>query len=79
MWAFDVRGMDDLRAKFKRGMGLEGVDLKEAEEEFEEWLAETFARKEGKEKEKEREREREEGRTTERFWRRGGDGEGSGG
>lgn len=47
MFAFDIRGTDDMRAKCKKAVGLEGVDIQKAEEEFEEWLKETFAGKEG--------------------------------
>lgn len=57
-----------MRAKYKRAVGLEGVDLQEAEEEFEEWLKETFAGVEGTEKSREGEGERDKER--ERNWRR---------
>lgn len=66
MWALDIRGMDDLRAKCKKAVGLEGVDIKEAEEEFEVWLKETFAGKEEKGGREEREEERERDRDGER-------------
>lgn len=60
MWALDFGGVDDMRAKYKRAVGLEGVDLEEAEEEFQEWLAETFAKKK-EERKAERDRRRGEG------------------
>lgn len=48
LWAFDVSGMRELRTRMRKGMGFgEGTET-EANEEFEEWLATTLARKEEK-------------------------------
>lgn len=64
VWAFDIRGMDDLRARFKKAMGLEGINLEEKEEEFNEWVAEVFARKGEKKETTERDGRREEDQRT---------------
>lgn len=47
LWAFDISTMDDLRRKIRGGLGIDGSGRteKQAEEEFEEWLAGTLARK----------------------------------
>jgi hypothetical protein len=49
-WAFDISTMDDLRRKVRGGLGIDGTGRSErqAEEDFEEWLAETLARKDQK-------------------------------
>ncbi|MCJ1308197.1 hypothetical protein MMC25_001850 [Agyrium rufum] len=66
LWAFDVKGMDDLRKKVRGGLGVDGTgrDERDVEEEFEEWLATTLERKKEKEfrKEWEAERKNERGR-----------------
>lgn len=49
LWAFDISTMDDLRTKLRGSLGFEG-SVKDAEEEFEEWLASTLARKDEKQK-----------------------------
>lgn len=72
MWAFDIRGMEDLRAKCKKAVGLEGVDVQGAEEEFEQWLKETFA---GKEEGENRDRDGSRRRNEKEGERRRGDGE----
>lgn len=50
LWALDISSMDDLRKKVRGGLGVDGTGRseREAEEEWEEWLAETLARKEEK-------------------------------
>ncbi len=50
LWAFDISTMDDLRRKVRGGLGIDGTGRSErqAEEDFEEWLAETLARKDQK-------------------------------
>lgn len=55
LWAFDISSMDDLRRKFRDGMGVETTAQsdQQVEEQLEEWLASVLARKEKKEKEKE--------------------------
>ena len=55
LWALDISNIDDARKKLRGGLGLDGSNQreKEAEEEFEEWLASTLARKETKERVKE--------------------------
>jgi hypothetical protein len=52
MWYFDINSMDDARRKLRGGLGVDGTgrDEKQAEEEFEEWMATTLSRKEAKEK-----------------------------
>jgi hypothetical protein len=52
MWYFDINSMDDARRKLRGGLGVDGTgrDEKQAEEEFEEWMATTLSRKETKEK-----------------------------
>ena len=46
LWAFDISTTDDLRRKIRGGLGIDGTGRTErqAEEDFEEWLAETLAR-----------------------------------
>ncbi|KAF2839114.1 hypothetical protein M501DRAFT_764051 [Patellaria atrata CBS 101060] len=53
LWAFDISSMEDMRRKIRGGLGIDGSGRseKDAEEEFEEWLATTLARKEDKAKE----------------------------
>lgn len=50
LWAFDIWGIEDMRQRMRGAMGLDGSghSEKDAEEEFEEWLATTLARKEMK-------------------------------
>ena len=52
LWYFDINSMDDARRKLRGGLGVDGTgrDEKQAEEEFEEWMATTLSRKETKEK-----------------------------
>lgn len=48
MWGFDISGMEELRVRLRQGLGLAGEAERNAEEEFEEWLASTLARRDGK-------------------------------
>lgn len=59
LWAFDISTMDELRRKIRGGLGVDGTGRSErqAEEDFEEWLAETFARKDEKRRRKEADEE----------------------
>lgn len=68
LWAFDISSMEDARIKIRAGLGLDGsgTSAADAEEEFEEWLATTLARKETKRKKVEREGEGDDQRTNER-------------
>lgn len=68
LWAFDISSMEDARMKIRGKLGLDGSGMStaEAEEEFEEWLATTLARKDNKRKKIEKEDEGEEQRTNER-------------
>lgn len=52
LWYFDINSMDDARRKLRGGLGVDGSgrDEKQAEEEFEEWMATALSRKEVKEK-----------------------------
>ena len=52
LWAADISNMDDARRKVRGGLGFDGSgrDAKDAEEEFEEWLATVLSRKEEKAK-----------------------------
>lgn len=54
LWYFDINSMDDARRKLRGGLGVDGSgrDEKQAEEEFEEWMATVMSRKEAKEREK---------------------------
>lgn len=59
LWAFDVRGIEDMRARVRKRIGLgDEKDVKDAEEEFEEWVAEILSRKEEKNSRRKRERRR---------------------
>ncbi|KAI9893397.1 MAG: hypothetical protein M1814_006694 [Vezdaea aestivalis] len=60
LWGLDVSNMDDLRRKVRGGLGVDGTGRgeKDVEEEFEEWLATTLARKERKEAEGQKARPR---------------------
>ncbi|KEF58746.1 uncharacterized protein A1O9_06672 [Exophiala aquamarina CBS 119918] len=51
MWYLDINSMEDVRRLVRGGAGVDGTGRteKEAEEEFEEWMATTLARKEKKE------------------------------
>ncbi|KAF4548513.1 Hypothetical protein D9617_27g044800 [Elsinoe fawcettii] len=51
LWAFDISNIEELRAKVRKGMDIEGGDGKteaEAEEDIEEWLGVVLARLQGK-------------------------------
>lgn len=48
MWGFDISGVEELRVRLREGLGLAGDGERNAEEEFEEWLASTLARRDGK-------------------------------
>lgn len=50
LWAFDISTIADLRQRVRGGMG---IDEQEVEEDFEEWIASTLARKERKDAAKE--------------------------
>ena len=51
LWYLDINSMDEARRKIRGGLGVDGSGRseKEAEEDFEEWMASTLARKEMKE------------------------------
>jgi hypothetical protein len=51
LYAFDISSLADLRTKVRGGLGADGTGRteKDAEEEFEEWLAGVLARKSEKE------------------------------
>lgn len=68
LWAFDISSLEDARVKIRGGLGFDGsgAGVAEAEEEFEEWLATTLARKDNKQKNIEREEEGEKQRANER-------------
>jgi hypothetical protein len=50
MWYLDINSMADARRKLRGGLGVDGTGRteKDAEEEFEEWMATVLARKENK-------------------------------
>ena len=50
LWYLDINSMADARRLVRGGLGVDGSGKseKEAEEEFEEWLATTLARKDAK-------------------------------
>lgn len=50
LWAFDISNMEELRAKVRKGMDIDGKDKSEAEveEDIEEWMAVMLARLQGK-------------------------------
>ncbi len=48
LWAFDISTIEEMRGRLRKRLGLEGEVGKDAEEEFEEWLATTLARRDGK-------------------------------
>ncbi|MCJ1462087.1 hypothetical protein MMC07_000687 [Pseudocyphellaria aurata] len=52
LWAFDISSIDEARFRIRSRLGIDGSErgVAEAEEEFEEWLATTLARKENKQK-----------------------------
>lgn len=52
LWAWDISSLEDLRGKVRGRLGVEAGEgrEREAEEEFEEWLAGVLERKERKEK-----------------------------
>ncbi|KAI9747585.1 MAG: hypothetical protein M1815_004076 [Lichina confinis] len=58
LWAFDISSLDELRTRVRAGMGIHGTE-QEANEEIEEWIASTLARKDGKQRELERRAEQE--------------------
>ncbi|MCJ1425208.1 hypothetical protein MMC29_003096 [Sticta canariensis] len=68
LWAFDISSLEDARVKIRGGLGFDGsgASVAEAEEEFEEWLATTLARKDNKQKSIERAGEGEKQRANER-------------
>lgn len=68
LWAFDISSLDEARIKLRGGLGFDGsgTSLAQAEEEFEEWLATTLARKDDKREKLEGEGKKEEQRTNER-------------
>lgn len=68
LWAFDISNMEDARIKIRAGLGFDGsgTSAADAEEEFEEWLATTLARKDTKRKKVEREGEEDDQWTNER-------------
>lgn len=51
LWYTDINSMDDARRLLRGGLGVDGTGRseKEAEDDFEEWLASTLSRKEFKE------------------------------
>lgn len=51
LWFFDINSLADMRRKVRGGLGVDGTGRSEedAEEEFEEWIVSTLARKERKE------------------------------
>jgi hypothetical protein len=51
LWFLDINSMDEARRFLRGGMGVDGTGRseKDAEEDFEEWMATTLARKEMKE------------------------------
>ena len=55
LWAADISSMDEMRRKIRGGLGVDGGEgtEKDAEEEFEEWLASVLERKEEKERRRE--------------------------
>lgn len=61
LWYLDIASIDDARRKLRGGMGVDesGGNEKDAEEEFEEWLATVLSRKEAKEERRRNDRERE--------------------
>ena len=67
-YAFDISSLADLRRKIRGGLGVDGTGRteKDAEEEFEEWLAGVLARKSEKENRAKEEREVLQKRTDER-------------
>ncbi|KAG0135980.1 hypothetical protein HOY82DRAFT_628906 [Tuber indicum] len=69
MLAMDVCSLEDLRGRVHEGMGGKDAAAREAEEEFEEWLASVLARKERKEEVKRMvEREMREAKEREGHW-----------
>jgi hypothetical protein len=57
LWALDISSISDLRRLIRGGPGADGTGRgeQEVEEDFEEWVASTLARKEQKEAAKRRE------------------------
>lgn len=53
LWAFDISSLDDMRRKVRGGLGVDGTGRgeRQAEEEWEEWLATVLERKRRKEEE----------------------------
>ncbi len=51
LWFLNINSMDEARRFLRGGMGVDGTGRseKDAEEDFEEWMATTLARKEMKE------------------------------
>lgn len=52
LWALDISSMDELRRKVRGGLGVDGTgrSAEDAEEEWEEWLAEVVERRREKAK-----------------------------
>lgn len=59
LWYLGIENMDDAKRIFRGGLGLDesGVNEKEVEEDFEEWIARTLSRKELKDIAKKKEKE----------------------
>jgi hypothetical protein len=68
LWYLDIASMEDARRKLRGGLGVDGSGRseEEAEEDFEEWLADVLSRKEAKERKREYEGEKEVKRRNER-------------
>lgn len=51
LWYLDINSMEEARMMIRGGLGVDGTGRseKEAEEDFEEWMAATLSRKEAKE------------------------------
>ena len=51
LWYMDINSMEEARRHIRGGMGVDGTGRseKDAEEEFEEWMATVLQRKEAKE------------------------------
>ena len=52
LWYLGINSLDDARRLIRGGLGVDGTGRseKDAEEDFEEWMASTLARKDAKEK-----------------------------
>lgn len=58
MWYLGIESVEDARRVVRGGLGVDGSGRseREAEEDFEEWIASTLSRKEAKEKAKREEK-----------------------